>query len=1057
MAIKRLSENPTITDTILFDILTPDSDGCFVSGCPYKVIQAKIYFLERSLVQQNFGEYEVSHDNAVNNDLKKDWEEAKAAACLLPTDENLKKLAQIQLQIDLQTKKDQTYYKDAALVATFGSETVPAWIEGGEDNALTLIDETAEGEVQYGHFELQWQPSGIREGNYFICWNWVQYEHYSTEDIISAHEYFTISSPVQESINIPSHYTKKDKYSTLSDRYLASMFKTFVSNNDETPYILRGVNNSASDGFTFLEDMGNQIVDLLDANTAHQYYLPALANLFAYKLRSGDVTLWRRQIKRAMPLLKRKGTLRGLQEALAQAGIEMVKFTKLWQVISPYTWQECFTYVDTNDFVLEKVALAPTPGDLNFELYYRGVNDSSWTQLTPPLDYVSITTAEGVSTLSWITTPLAVGDSIRVIYQVTDISSHQTLEDYIRALPLIDTRDERSQEYPPKNWNVRAIEEDDPFFDVVITTKHPFYNDIIWGQIRTEFPYSENAYNMEEYSGSTRDSLDPCDIDKEFVDPCKWGQSSSYTIDLKITNISDDRIAETLEILKEFTPFHATLHTMYLGGLVEDFIQPQDEITVYVTMRGEETTISGNGQLIFNRVMVEASQGDRESLAAMTPVPSESIDAGTGRNEYIMINSPLIQLDRVGLNESSNLLEILSGSNSGEYTISNANKNQAEISGVIEPFSSGVFTYRLSNEIFTDVVTTITQDDVFTFSDANIDITQFEIMTQHDADHTPSIIPWSVEVTLPVEIAGTYTVADLSCGNLILNDPALPTIPTTDITYNLKNSSAITVVNSATGSLTCQRRGLVDVSSLPPDDMRNFVQKGYYLEYLGEQYIIEGFKTGETHQFYIDGYSDGVVVGVTTNLYQRLVDNQPGYLHYQGMKLTTATDYETLFDIKNGDNAPVDENLITDNDLFMQNYMVMIGDNYYAITRWNKNDIYLVGPPLDWGVSTSTTVYYQIYHFTKNAWSVFEKDVMKPSNGPEVVVPGHDFTFLDRRGNEVIEVNIENSTTMMANQIDAYVIASALNSGKQNMIQDSVAIKENISYKVEYRDEPNKQ
>ena len=84
------------------------------------------------------------------------------------------------------------------------------------------------------------------------------------------------------------------------------------------------------------------------------------------------------------------------------------------------------------------------------------------------------------------------------------------------------------------NWNVRVIEEDDAFFDSVIPHRHPFYDDVIYGHVRTEFPYSENIYNMEEYNGSIRNSKSPCDIGRTFIDPCFSCVSSSYIVDVEI-------------------------------------------------------------------------------------------------------------------------------------------------------------------------------------------------------------------------------------------------------------------------------------------------------------------------------------------------------------------------------------------------------------------------------------------------------------------------------------------------------------------------------------------
>lgn len=1063
MPLRRITENPTIADTVLFDLACPDQNGCFPNDNrpgslinPYKVNKVTIYYLEKSFVSPNYGEYTVTNMGGVDASLMAEYEAAKVTACTTPTEENLRALQILQQKVILQTTNDEIYYNDAKLVATFGDDSYPAWIGSDEENAfITHIDEDADGNPLYGHFELQWEPKGMREGNYFICWTWTPLPG---GDSLTAHEYFSLNGATQITTSIPAHQTYRKKYTTLQDRYLPEMFKTWISNGDLTPQVLRGLNNAVASGFTFLEDLATQMVDTIDANATHESYLIPLANLFNIKLRSNDPTLWRRQIKRAIPLLKKKGTLSGLQEALAQANVDLLRLARLWQVISSYTWQEHFTVGDSLDFTLAKVIVAATSGsDTNYALYYRAVDATSWTQIAATYSelepYVTFATSEGVTTMTWIGSEPEVGDSIRIIYKVAAVpgSTEQAIEDYIRALALMDLRDERDQLYPPKNWNVRVIEEDDPFFDVLIPLRHPYADYLIWGWVRTEFPYSENIYNMEEYNGSTRESYDPCDIDKDFVDPCKNGQSSKYTVDLSVGSISDDRLLEVQEILKEFMPFHAVLHSINLGGKVEDFVQPTDDLYIYIHIRGEDVTIAGNAQKIFNRVMVGAAQGRRDVLATMTPVPDDATKTGTGTNQAIQIYCPTVNFDHVGVNEAANVLEILTGADAGPYTIDNSHFHHADISGVVEPFSASSFAFRLSNTLKDTITTNIYQDDVFNFTDANQEFANLGIKTIWDTTATPSVIPWQVEITSPPSAVGTFTIANiLPDDTLVLSDPtsALPVTTTTDIHYNLLNGSSETVISGTEGAIHVTRRGRVDVSSLTAlTDIRNLAPVGTsYLDYLGTQYQVVGYVPSETHQFYISDYTGGDRVGVTTTLYGRVADNATGYLFYDGMVLTTAVDYESLFNIKNGANAPTDPNLITDNDLFKEDYLVLIGTDYYAISQWDGQEMYLVGPPLNWGVSVGTSVDYKIYHFVKQPWSVWEKITGHPTGQPETFIPAHDFTFIDRRGNEVFEVNIEDSG------VPAFALATALNASKRNEQIDSVGQQETIGYTVEYRE-----
>ena len=165
--------------------------------------------------------------------------------------------------------------------------------------------------------------------------------------------------------------------------------------------------------------------------------------------------------------------MRGLMESFAQAGMKLFSYKQLWQVISKYTWQESFKYDGSSkSWELEKVIIEPID-PANFELYIRPDNSNSYTVLNST--YVSFSTSGGVTTMNWIGDTLLIplvlveGDIIRVVYQYASVPNptEQSLEDYVRTLPLIDKRDEKNQIYPLKNWNVRGIEPDDLLFNLI--------------------------------------------------------------------------------------------------------------------------------------------------------------------------------------------------------------------------------------------------------------------------------------------------------------------------------------------------------------------------------------------------------------------------------------------------------------------------------------------------------------------------------------------------------------------------------------------------------------
>lgn len=501
MAVLTIKENPTITDTIVFDIETPGVDGCF-NADPYKVEKITIYFVSRDFNSGNLQNYELSQYD--ENKLKA-AEEAEAKACAYPTDENILAAKKLRTIAEDSNNINNFYYKEAEPIAVFGGEDYPVWFsENPEDDILEHITTDENNNTIYGKFKFTWQPQGMREGDYFICWTWAPL---IAGELLSSHQKFSLMGDTQTTTSIPTHFTNPKKYKTLLDRYLPEMFKSSLAESDVTPDVLNRMNSSLSMGFNVLENLTNQMVDLLDANSLHEFLIPYLSNLFGLKLKTSDPTRWRGQIKRAVPLYKKKGTKNGLYEALDHGGITLRKINRLWQVVSSYTWQESFFCDGTNnEFILAKAAL---PIDvLNFELWLRPNNEYDWTQLGD--QYISLTTIDGKSSITWVgdnilvnPIPLMEGDEIRILYSYNEIPNNtmQSIEDYIRTLPLMDKRDVREQTYPLKNWNVRVISEDDPMFPIIIPSRNPFHECLVYGKIRTEFPYSENIYHMDEYNG----------------------------------------------------------------------------------------------------------------------------------------------------------------------------------------------------------------------------------------------------------------------------------------------------------------------------------------------------------------------------------------------------------------------------------------------------------------------------------------------------------------------------------------------------------------------------
>ena len=1069
MAIKTIQDNPRVTDQIEFEISTFDSDGCFLAH-PYQVRNATIYYIERSFVSSNFGEMKTRIDN---EDIASELESAKEAACLAPTQSNLNEVTRLQNELDIQSKQETSFFNEAIPVAVIGDSDYPAWLNPDmvpidevsqveEDNRLETIDKDKDGNSQYGRFKLEWEPVGQREGAYVICYTWFPN---AAGDSITAHQMFHLKGNTATTTSIPTHFTKDEKYEVLMERYLPEMFKTLICENDLTRSVLKEFNGAISQGFTSIEDLANQTIDLVDANAVQESLLPFLGNLFNLKLKSGDPTLWRGQIKRAIPLFKKKGTMSGLQEALKLAGMKLNKVTGLWQVISPYTFQESFNVEDSETyFALEKAAVTPIDTS-NIELYYReSGDDSDWVTVASPTDYVDIETSDGTSSMVWIGDQLSMnpisisdGDSIRIIYETVEVpGSEQAVEEYIRSLPLADQRDDRDQSYPSKNWNVRLIEEDDPLFDIIVPVRHPFVDPIIYGKVRTEFPYSENIYNMEEYNGSTRESTNPCDIDRDFLDPCKACLSSKINVDVEIEELSNDRVVEAQEVVEEFTPFHNLIHTINFSGGINEFIQTRnDNIEVLIQYAQNDLTIPGNAQMIFNRTMTSSEQIRRDALADGTAIVTSA--TGVGHNSNIVLFSQDVRLDKIGLNESSDIVEVLSPSaNAGIYGLSDSTGHIAKVtSGVVaEPLNKSQFTFRLSQNLLGEMTgIDIYQDDEFIWKDESLNFSNVGVKSDWDVDNDSDYAggPWKVEITSSG--AGTYTIQKvLPNGDLVLNDPSksLPVSDTGGGTYNLLDDSDEVVVVSTSGVLNVRRRGRVDMtnSSISFDNIRNLVSSGEYFALssagspTGSQWKVNGFVSGDgssslsTNQFYIADYSDGDDLGSTALVMDRLIDNEVGHFDYKGISLVGSSNHETGLPVLNGANAVSEDDMI-EIDEFKENYLVLIDSNYYSISEIDGSAITLSGLMQDWETLSSggTIVTYDIWKFSKNGSDIPEREY------PPVAAASFD--SIDRRGNEVIEVNTDTSTPMMFR-------AETLNAAKSNEVIETTEQEEAITFQIEW-------
>lgn len=1018
--VKNIKQNPTITDTIRFLIETPDSNNCLLSH-PYKINSVKIYFLQKSYVSTNHGEYKnLKLDDKIFESLKL----ARQIACQNPTQKNISEVSRLQNELDSKSQSSSFYYNDAVLVEQIGDEENPAWFSVEPNNSLLNQIFDQNGNVVYGSFTYDWQPkSKVREGDFLICWTWTPN---IAGESVSASEYFYLLSDGKNSQTIPTHVTAENKYYTLLERYLPEMYKSSLIDNDLTPEVTDKLNKAVGKGFTFIEDLSNQLIDLYDSNVLHESMLVYLSNLFNIKLKSNDPTLWRRQIKEAVPLFKKKGTIIGLKEAFLQSGMYLEKFTQLWQVISPYTWQQSFLVNDSPYFKLDK-----KPID-KIQLWIRREGENNYTEYN--VDNIDFEEIDCNHYIVWVgdeksLSPVNIykNDNIKVLYQYRDIPNDQeSVEEYIRSLPLADNRDDNNQ-YPLKNWNVRLIEEDDVMFDSIVPVRHPFHEDLIFGQIRTEFPYSENIYNMETYNGSLVDSYDPCYIDKNFRDPCGSCLSGKYNIDLTISELSNDRIREVYDILREFTPFTSVVNQVNFKGEISDYVNSGvEEIDFLIQYNLVEFVISGEVNPFFHRVMEGGLTNwiiKRDDLSQQ--IVKVSNKTGLAYNTNVSFISPNISLENLGLIKNNHIMEVLSPSaNSGTYLLNNISGNTAlNVESVSEPLSTEVFTFKLSNIVLESNINII-QESCSTLQDSSISFDN--VNTLWDVENTPDYTGGSWKINFPI-LSKTVDISKNHDKMLYLSCDEI--IPSGNYAYILLDDQD-NEIHTSNCSINVLNRGRISFNDLNLISSE-FIRHGDYLLYDGVEYMIDELRIN--NDIIANNYNDGEVNGLTVKFLRRLVENSIGYFTYQGLQLLCDFDHEAEFNIQNGLNHTVTENNLLNNNNFKENFLVKIDENYYKIEEIKGELITLNGMPQDWGTLNSggTTVNYSINQFVDKTVNV------------QFTV----FDQLDRSGQDPIIREIESTVTN-----DVAIVALSMNPNSGDGMEDFTNQDESISFQIDYKD-----
>jgi hypothetical protein len=360
--------------------------------------------------------------------------------------------------------------------------------------------------------------------------------------------------------------------------------------------------------------------------------------------------------------------------------------------------------------------------------------------------------------------------------------------------------------------------------------------------------------------------------------------------------------------------------------------------------------------------------------------------------------------------------------NAGTYTLIGAEGNTAEVrSTVIEPLNQSAFTFNLFNVPFSSLSTSITQDDLFSFSDSSVDFIDLGAKSQWDVVNTPDYSGGAWKVLIPAYSATAYEIKDIRNGLLILDGNA--TLPTsaTNLTYTLLTDTDATAATSTSGELASQRRGYVNLNATFID-VDSFIRLGDFVNYSGSNYEIVEF---DGSNLWIAEWTGGNVAGVSVAIHRQLLENAIGYFGYQGLNLTTFANHEAEFSICNGSNPPA---IITDDNHFKENYMFKIGDQYFQIAEWNQKEVKLVGREQNWTTQDAggTAVAYSIIHFPKS----------------QVNVQFTVFSHIDRDGHDVIIREIED-------QVDQNVAIVALAAGESSGVQENVAQEEGVTFQIE--------
>ena len=901
---------------------------------PHKITRVELYYLD-IITNDSKNEKELDFDNAYHRELAADLQ----VLCREPTNSNEEKYHKTKSKLDTLLVNSKLFSRRPVLKFHDGKDSDPLFQNKSRSTNLSVSEKDR-------WFTYTIPPNeNLTQGNYFLkVW-------YLREEL-SNREYITLNFLLEDNIrsSFPVQSIAEQKYQTLLEEMLPEIYKTKQSDHDVTPDVLRRLHNAIGKGFFEVEKHASQLISLFDANSVHKTQLPRLAALFSQKLYSQQPSLWRRQIRRAVPTFKSKGTKKGLIEAAACAGFHITEIDSLWQV------QDRYKYVQELVFYPDEVYEFKKPNFNNAETIVEKYDTTTKAFVLTDAKVLLSTETDGSQQFSIQlgNDTLSPTDSVKITYPtLPENHPSQVHSEPISQLPLSDKRSYSTGQLPPKDWNTRLISKKHPHFLSIVDELHPYHPDVVFGQIRSQFPYGEKAYNMDAYDGSLFDTTIPCQMENTFQEPCGRCLSSWVNFSVMVEDLSQEKIDEFFEICESLLPAHIRVHQVSFGGAFNSFqMAPVDELFITAQHSIKSETLSDSAKTIFNRYM-SLSGGNsprvrRDDISQ--PFQSKAIKKGKLYNTDLLLNTKGGVLALSEINYKNNLLVIPSHyTSAGRYTVEGSDGDDLVVKSE-KRFIHGdqSFRFSLKSLLAPNLVLQLRQQYKLSFEVKEI-TTDLNLQKLDEYEFIGIASNGSKQQLRNVEVRG----------NRIFS--------LQDNTFNIQklqihNKKQQIFLESIVFNSSVTPIGLGIVNESQRKYFNEVGKVGHFLRVDDQFYKIENlFKDS----FQINGYQSGGRSDQVSDLYVQHVESSEGSFFYKGFELELNEPAHLALGLPEdflskgllGKNTNPDQNL--------ENYLIKIEEDFYKIEVLTNNSLYLQGPFRRLGTKPNggDNVNYVVYHF----------------------------------------------------------------------------------------------